>query len=76
MISRLPKTLIYLNFDPMGVSRARNLQLKHQKIFYFRHFVHGRKLPDDMNKSLMLNFKTNFLVKFSPIITKNFKDAF
>ena len=27
----LPKTLIYLNFDPMGVSKAQKLKMKHKK---------------------------------------------
>ena len=29
-----------LNFDPMGFSRAQKLKMKHQKISYFRHYVH------------------------------------
>ena len=49
----MPRTLIYLNFDPMGISRARKLKMKHQQISYFHHYIHGRKFLDDMNKSKM-----------------------
>ena len=45
----MPKALIYLNFDPKGVSRAQKLKMKHKKITYFRHYVPWTKIPDDMN---------------------------
>ena len=35
----------YLNFDPMGVSRAQKLKMKHEKITYFRHHVPWTKNP-------------------------------
>ena len=38
----LPKTLIYLNFDPMGFSRARKFKKKHKKITW-------TKIPDGLN---------------------------
>ena len=43
------KTMIYLNFDHMGVSSAQKLKMKHEKITYFRHYVNRTKIPDDMN---------------------------
>ena len=49
--------MIYPKFDPMGISRAQKQKMKPPKISYFRHFVHGRKLPDDMIKSF--SFLTN-----------------
>ena len=53
MTWRLAKTLIYLNFDPMGVSRAHILKMKHKKITYIHHYVPWTKIPDDMNKSFV-----------------------
>ena len=44
----------------MGVSRAQKLKMKHQKISYFRHYVHVRKSSEDMNKSHVAYF---FLLK-------------
>ena len=32
------------------------MNLNNQKILYFRHYVHGRKLQDDMNKSYERDF--------------------
>ena len=54
-----PKILIYLNFDPMGCSRAQKLKIKHIKIRYFRHYVPWTKIPDNMNKS---SVKHSYLV--------------
>ena len=48
----MSKTLIYLKFDPMGVSRAQKFKIKHRKITYFCHYVPWTKIPVDMNKSL------------------------
>ena len=45
--------MIYPNFDPKGVLRAQKYKMKTPKILWFRHFVHRRKLQDDMNKSLV-----------------------
>ena len=53
------KTMIYLNFDHMGVSSAQKLKMKHEKIAYFRHYVNRTKIPDDMNKSIILR-KSNW----------------
>ena len=36
------------------------MNLNHQKILYFRHFIHGRKSPDDMNKSIIIILRSVF----------------
>jgi hypothetical protein len=48
---------MYLNFDPMAISRARKLKMKHEKITYFRHYVPWTKIPDEMNKSIIIQIK-------------------
>ena len=39
---------VYLNFDPIGISRAQKLKMKNKKIMYFRHYVPWTKIPDNM----------------------------
>ena len=43
--------MVYLNFDPMGVSSAHKLKMKHKKIMYFHHYVPWTEITDDMNSS-------------------------
>ena len=50
MIWRLAKDL---NFDPMGISRAKKLKMEHKKNTYFHHYVPWTKISDDMNKSFI-----------------------
>ena len=56
---RTIKTLFYLNFDPGGVSRARKLKMKHEKITNFRHYVPWTIILEDMNKSQVCIFWGN-----------------
>ena len=76
MIWRLAKTLIYLSCDPKCVSRAQKLKMKHQKLSYFRHYVHGRKLPDDMNKSNVSIFAIFFYYFQSLFTTQQIRYSF
>ena len=42
--------------------------MKPPKISYFRHFVHGPKLPDDMNKSNTARFSiTDISIKATAV---------
>ena len=45
--------------------------MKHQKISYLRNYVHGRKLPDDMNKSLSCMILFSVFSVFPNLALKN-----
>ena len=50
--------------------------MKPPKISYFHHFVHGRKLPDNMNKSIYLSFLDKKWTKHPPSQFLISKDLF
>ena len=59
----MPKTLIYLNFDPMGFSRARKLKMKHKN-----NVLLSLRLMDEHPRRLYVKMRfylNNFSLKIS-----------